>query len=956
MIKFVFQRMVMAILFLPMTLLAPTPSGARAADTPVLHPAIPILDEAGNHVLDSGNPYSSRTSCGTSGCHDYEKITSAFHFEMGRDESRDEYGDERNLSLLFSPGYFGGFGCMGGNNPEWGAKKVNKSADEFADLGSAGWIKRCNSCHMGGGWMEKDRNGTRYDEKAAATIAPFDGDYYNRGTDSNNAAADITTVAKWDWKKSGVVEADCMMCHADFSALVDPGGKALNQYRNLRGHDLLSVGHFRYGGTALLSYLNLKHDDGAINTDTTLVSFDRDADGHLKKNGDNLPILQWNTAAFDNNRKTTIPMWRFPASENCMNCHRTGNSRRGFYGFGADAAATYTEAGTLEEDYQDDVHYGTTFTADNGESRTIDNCSACHGRAFYNASHANVDLDANHNFLKGNSDMDLRNDLDFNPPPKTCLYCHEEAVHKVIPSGQESMLAAHRERWKASGDMMGYPESAIDRITQTHLDVVSCQACHITDKKSRGRPIQILYQYRTDEKQRLSIVPYNPRARYYWKDRGTGRMLTKTERDSVFTAAKDADGNTIGILKDPVSGDTLGRVSTRFSHGAYRYNDPDSYEGFVALKRAYDSLLTSKGITNADAVLVWTEVNQYLMSHNTRPAVSSVQCEACHNRKQNGSFSSLISENGIFGSGNVKTVTTLPDKRLVDKGIVILDKSYMKIDADGQVTETVADILFASKVNPSMTVLNAAKSGIATGRMAAKNVQSALTGAGIPSDRVSAIQDKAGLSGDLYLFKPQQGGDEVQKVALMAESGQMNDALFPNYRFRIQESESGVETRAGSAGFGALRSKVYDINATDTGGSAVTNFPGQGILIKLPYTGNETDASRIKVITSEDGSSWNAIDTDNIITVQPPTSDEEGYILFRTAHFSLFTVTDGSTGSTGGAADSGTGGSSSTGTTTVAASDDNSGDGGGATFLLPLLLLALLPIRNRLKTVANPGR
>ena len=65
----------------------------NTVDLPTIHPAIPLLDENGTHVLDSQKPYSTRTSCGGgSGCHDIDKISHAYHFEMGRDESDDKFG------------------------------------------------------------------------------------------------------------------------------------------------------------------------------------------------------------------------------------------------------------------------------------------------------------------------------------------------------------------------------------------------------------------------------------------------------------------------------------------------------------------------------------------------------------------------------------------------------------------------------------------------------------------------------------------------------------------------------------------------------------------------------------------------------------------------------------------------------------------------------------------------
>lgn len=336
---------------------------AGPMDVVRLHPAIPLLDESGAHVLDSGNPYSSKMSCGTAGCHDYGSITHAFHIEQGRDETRDDYGKLRGVPQLVGPGYFGGYNCMSGNNPDQLAKKTNASVNEFADLGAAGWVQRCATCHAGGGWMEKDRNGRRYDLVDPATVTAFDGDYFNRGTDENNQPASKDTVAQWDWKKSGVVENDCLICHVDFKALKTFGeqpvildhGKpvtdALNLFRGVRVNEMIKQGFFRYTNSALLGYINLN-----LTTDTSLDKailngFKRnpDADNALLLDDDGLPQLNWNTAAFVEG-KVEIPMLRFPGNDNCMNCHRTSNSRRGFYGFGEGAETNYDEAGTPIED------------------------------------------------------------------------------------------------------------------------------------------------------------------------------------------------------------------------------------------------------------------------------------------------------------------------------------------------------------------------------------------------------------------------------------------------------------------------------------------------------------------------------------------------------------------------------------------------------------------------------
>ncbi|MCK5335706.1 MAG: cytochrome C, partial [Gammaproteobacteria bacterium] len=348
--------------------------------------------------------------------------------------------------------------------------------------------------------------------------------------------------------------------------------------------------------------------------------------------------------------------------------HSTSNSRRGFYGFGEGAEAVFDEDdGTIVEDYQDDVHKGKTWIEANGEARTIENCNVCHSRNYFNTPDMNADLNASHDFLKGNSDMDIHNDRDYNPNAKSCEYCHDNSdpdlAVQANPSGDADMLTAHDKLWRLSGDMSGQPASEVEKVTQTHLDVVSCQACHITDKAARGTPFEPMFRYREAENGKQTIVPYKPKPRYFWKDRNTGTVMNKTQRDMVYRELKDDQGELIGgAIFDPETGETLAEVSARISHGSVRYGDPETYEAFVGLKTAYDKVLKASGIENPDAILVWSEINQYLISHNTRPAVSSVQCEECHNYKSDGStISALVSDDGIFGVNNSYEIATVLD-------------------------------------------------------------------------------------------------------------------------------------------------------------------------------------------------------------------------------------------------------------------------------------------------------
>ena len=883
---------------------SPLHAADNNVDKPVLHPAIPLLDESGAHVLDSGMPYSPRSSCGTNGCHNYEQITHAYHFEMGRDEASDDFGKKRGLPQLVSPGYYGGYACMGGSNPEILSKKINETVNDFADKGSAGLVQRCAGCHTGGGWMEYDRNGNRYDEVDPTTVAHLDGDYFNRGTDENNQPTDNDVISQWDWKKSGVVEADCLMCHTDFTNLlkhdISPDDSdPVSQYKTLRGSKLIGEGLFRYADSSMLEFLNINTGDDS-SQDKTLLTFDkteitggRSFDYDLSLASER-PSLSWNADAFDENGKVQIPMLKFPANDNCMMCHRTSNSRRGFYGFGENAVIETDEGdgGTLVDDYQDDVHKGKTWTETNGEVRNIENCNACHSQRYFDPAYANVDLDADHNFPKGNSDMDVRNDLDYSPNAKSCEYCHDEAPNKAIPSGHDSMLSAHREIWKANGDMAGYPKESLTRVTQTHLDVISCQACHITDKKSRGNTIQLSYRYRQAEDGALKIIPYNPRIRAYWKDKNSGYVLNKTERNSVFEATTDDEGNTIGLIKDPKSGEVLAEVGARISHGSLRFSDPETVNGIKALKQAYDTVLAQKGVSNPNTVMVWTESNEYLISHNTRPATSSVQCDACHDRKQSGAFSALIKEDGLLGSTNSREVTTLPHRSLVDDGIVILDLDYMKVQDDGTVTENVSDILYSTKVDPFMTILKASSSKAYEGTMKHHiNLDEVMDIIGMSGQAKEKVAEQFGSSG-AFLLKPVSGDTTLRKVALMVDG---NSNQFSEYRIEMGIADQLIREEASSAGKGILKSTVISLNAKDNSNRAINHFNNDYVLIKLPYEGELSDLAKVTVLTSEDGTNWSAIEPDDLITVQSQTANSDGFLVFRTNHFSYYAAANAPT-------------------------------------------------------------
>jgi len=90
-----------------------------------VHPPISFLDKNGDNVIEmakeqgkklvingvtyyKGNPYSPEQTCGS--CHDYESITSAYHFQLGATDMGDNWGkqhSEFHYDHLLSAGQYG---------------------------------------------------------------------------------------------------------------------------------------------------------------------------------------------------------------------------------------------------------------------------------------------------------------------------------------------------------------------------------------------------------------------------------------------------------------------------------------------------------------------------------------------------------------------------------------------------------------------------------------------------------------------------------------------------------------------------------------------------------------------------------------------------------------------------------------------------------------------------------
>ncbi len=220
------------------------------AKTPALHPEFALLDEDGQNVLVSGKPLSTMQSCGF--CHDTEYIaTHSRHSDAGLSSMKGYSPGAEDYPWDRSTGYFGKWNPLN-------YRYLSGSQDSLTDLSRAEWIKIQGFRHIGGGPAEFDMHGERLDKKPSSS--------------------------DWDWKKSGVVEMNCFLCHT-------------RQPDNASRSRALEKGAFGWANSATLM-------------ETGVISLQNET-------------YKWNSTAFNERgevkREFLTPI--DPTNNNCGQCH-----------------------------------------------------------------------------------------------------------------------------------------------------------------------------------------------------------------------------------------------------------------------------------------------------------------------------------------------------------------------------------------------------------------------------------------------------------------------------------------------------------------------------------------------------------------------------------------------------------------------------------------------------------
>lgn len=355
----------------------PTDHPSAVAPPQGVCPPFKLRDEQGQVIdplngINASAPYSPKQTCGAIGCHDYGLITEGFHFAQGKGEKLPaEYA--ARYSWVKFPGNYGGNWCSPAPLYRELAPKQNSGA-RLIDMTSFEFVTAtCGNCHPGGGPLEVDRDGLRYDKRMrdpGAGLTPggdngFDGDYF-----------------KARWSETGVIEADCLLCH-------------MPEYDFAKRNAELANLNFRWGATAGAGLAVVAGKVAASEP----------------------PIVTYDSSRFDPEGNVILHIVPQPRNSTCLNCHFKPDWKKRGAGY-----STRT-----------DVHMAAGLL-----------CVDCHA-AGSRAADPRIRGKEAHQFGKGDDPSGfVRNDLD--NTVRTCEACHLEGWRNAPRATHEWLPPMHLEK------------------------------------------------------------------------------------------------------------------------------------------------------------------------------------------------------------------------------------------------------------------------------------------------------------------------------------------------------------------------------------------------------------------------------------------------------------------------------------------------------------------------------
>jgi len=405
------------------------------------HQDVWLKNEQGDRItsaLNSLDPYSPKKTCGT--CHSYAAITSGYHFQQGFDVMKDGY--DKGRAWILSPGMFGNWLPTAAAGRL--AAKHNANIRQI-DLSTYDWIgagkytakykihsASCGSCHPGGGPMEYGRDkGGRADTAVtlmsgeATGANRLDGDYSSRATPDGLSR----------FRQSGVVEADCLICHQSGYRMEDRNEQLYR--RNYRWAATAGAGLGEVKG-AIFTYKNPAAGPGE--PDFSAGSWNLSKRPVVSYNWSDRNMFGPDGRVKGNLIKKSI------SAKNCLQCHAEGEAKN--------TGTAFTPAS--------DVHIKAGMA-----------CTDCHPLIG-----GTKEKRLTHQIAKGTSlTGHVRDDLD-GAGMKTCVSCH---------SGGQSRFVRRGVNLPAKDPQATHARLLSGAVFHTYL--ISCNSCHATAQPLRAMTI-----------------------------------------------------------------------------------------------------------------------------------------------------------------------------------------------------------------------------------------------------------------------------------------------------------------------------------------------------------------------------------------------------------------------------------------------------------------------------------
>lgn len=550
-----------------------TPTGSKVAEPAAravrVCPPYPLKDEQGNVIdpvrgINATVPYSPKQTCGALGCHDYDKITEGYHFTQGKGEAVPADMAAR-FQWVSSPGNYGGTWCSPAPLYRYLAAKTNTSALTI-DMTSATFVTAgCGNCHPGGGPLEYDRDGRRYDawmQDPASGLSPggdnhFDGDYF-----------------KARWSETGVVEADCLLCH-------------LPEYDFKKRNDQLARLNFRWAAT----------EGAGFGQVTGMVASNQ------------VPQVAYNLKHFDASGQVKVRVVTQPRNETCLNCH----AQPGWKKRGADYRARTDvhlraglrcvdchPAGSNAEDpriHGREVHQFAKGDDPGGRVRddldnTVRDCSSCHTTGQFGAPLAT------HPWL---------------PPLHleriACQTCHTP-FKQVMPIQVQASDVFNRDAWIDPGGKQLWTFYGVDGAYRNHYGVLKVMG--YDDKPTETfRPVLADYQGK--------IYPVN-RVHSTWPG-----IETPGQPGLMQPRPPDIHKMWKAHFDDPKQSPELARIQDDDGDGAIEINRPEEVDALIA---AVTRHLTASGYDLKGKRVVWVSNERVYSSGTVYRALTKAEWEA----------------------------------------------------------------------------------------------------------------------------------------------------------------------------------------------------------------------------------------------------------------------------------------------------------------------------------------